>query len=38
MKTSKNGFIRKLRDAINNLIKEVKVKGSLYKYNPKYKT
>lgn len=38
MKTSKNGYIRELRDANNNLIKEIKVKGSVYKYNPKYKT
>ncbi|MFO7673356.1 MAG: hypothetical protein R6V74_06600 [Lutibacter sp.] len=38
MKTSKNGYIRELRDANNNLLKEVKVKGSLYRYNPKYKT
>jgi hypothetical protein len=38
MKTSKNGYIRELRDANNNLIKEIKVKGSLYRYNSKYKT
>lgn len=38
MKTSKNGYIRELRDVNNNLIEEVKVKGSLYKYNSKYKT
>jgi hypothetical protein len=38
MKTSKNGYIRELRDANNNLLKEVKVKGSLYRYNLKYKT
>jgi hypothetical protein len=38
MKTSKNGYIRELRDANNNLLKEVKVKGSFYRYNSKYKT
>lgn len=38
MKTSKNGYIMELRDENNNLINEIKVKGSLYRYNPKYKT
>lgn len=38
MKTSINGYVRELRDEDNNLIKEIKVKGSLYKYNPTYKT
>ncbi|MDO9594706.1 MAG: hypothetical protein Q7J19_06905 [Lutibacter sp.] len=38
METSKNGYIRELRDANNNLLKEVKVKGSLYRYNSKFKT
>jgi len=38
MKTSKNGYIRELRDLNSKLIKEIKVKGSLFKYDSKYKT
>jgi hypothetical protein len=36
--TSKNGYITELRDANNNLVSEIRVRGSLYRYNAKYKT
>jgi hypothetical protein len=36
--TSGNGYITEIRDVNNNLIKEIRIRGSLYRYNLKYKT
>jgi hypothetical protein len=36
--TSKNGYITEIRDAKKNLVSKIIVRGSLYKYNSKYKT
>lgn len=36
--TSKNGYITEIRDAQKNLVSEITVRGSLYKYNSKFKT
>ncbi len=38
IETSKNGYITEIRDVNNNLISEIIIRGSLYKYNTKYKT
>ena len=36
--TSKIGYITEVLDVNNNLVKEIRVRGSLYRYNAKYKT